>query len=295
MDGKMPVTHRYRPRIIPEHFAFKRRRYRQTSPFIFALSLCCEQSGFLARVMVKEVKIVPKHTQPECHVQASEAPALRSSEFLEHAMRTWGDMVLRLALSQLRNATDAEDVFQDAFLRLLKDTTPFNDDEHVKAWLLRVTINRCRDVGRSRSKRRNEPLTDVHASIEAPDLFTSDVWEAVGELAFDLRLVVHLFYVEGYKTDEIALIANCPAATVRTRLHRARACLKDALGATRPTTERPGGRPGGRRAQHSEHHADSPHDQNFLPNQPLPFGKEAPHEQRPPGVLRFEDAGSESV
>lgn len=83
-------------------------------------------------------------------------PPLRSSEFLEHAMRTWGDMVLRLALSQLRNATDAEDVFQVAFLRLLKDTTPFNDDEHVKAWLLRVTINRCRDVGRSRSKRLSE-------------------------------------------------------------------------------------------------------------------------------------------
>ena len=175
------------------------------------------------------------HKQPKRNLQrTAAAPVLRSHEFLERAMQTWGDMVLRLALSQLRNIADAEDVFQDTFFRLLKDQTAFNDDEHLKAWLLRVTINRCRDIGRSGAKRRNEPLNDTHASIEAPDLFASDVWEAVGELPLDLRLVVHLFYVEGYKTDEIALIADCPAATVRTRLHRARGCLKDALGAAPP-------------------------------------------------------------
>lgn len=158
----------------------------------------------------------------------------RPKTFLEDAMRQWGDMVLRLALSQLRNATDAEDVFQDVFLRLLNNAPEFTSDEHLKAWLIRVTINRCHDLGRSAWRRRNEPLNDTHVSIQAPDLFTSDVWEAVGELPLDLRTVVHLYYVEGYSTDEIAVIVGCKATTARTRLHRARTKLKGMLEDDRP-------------------------------------------------------------
>lgn len=161
----------------------------------------------------------------------------RSETFLEDAMRQWGDMVLRLALSHLRNASNAEDVFQDVFLRLLDSTVEFNSNEHIKAWLLRVTINRCHDVGRSAQRHPNEPLNETHATIEAPDLFASDVWEAVGELRFELRTVVHLFYVEGYSTDEIAQLVGCRPATVRTRLHRARTQLKHALGDGQPATE----------------------------------------------------------
>lgn len=155
--------------------------------------------------------------------------------FLEDAMRQWGDMVLRLALNQLRNVADAEDVFQDVFLRLLNNTSKFTSNEHLKAWLIRVTINRCHDCGRAARCHRNEPLSETHASIQAPDLFTSDVWEAVGELPLDLRTVVHLYYVEGYSTDEIASIVGCKAATARTRLHRARTKLKGILEDERPT------------------------------------------------------------
>lgn len=158
---------------------------------------------------------------------------LRSDEFLEDAMRRWGDTVLRLALNQLRNAADAEDVFQDVFVRLLKDGTCFKDDEHVKAWLIRVTINRCHDVRKSGWKRRNEPLDENRPCLDAPDLTESDVWEAIGQLPVDLGTVVHLFYVEGYSTDEVARIVGCLPATARTRLHRARARLKKYLG--RPT------------------------------------------------------------
>ena len=146
-------------------------------------------------------------------------------------MHRWGDTVLRLALSQLRDASDAEDVFQDVFVRLLKDRTAFNDDEHLKAWLLRVTINRCRDIGRSGWKRRNEPLAERHAAlaVEAPDLLESDIWNAIGTLPPDLRAVVHLHYVEGYSTDEAAALVGCRPSTARTRLHRARKHLKAAL------------------------------------------------------------------
>lgn len=68
---------------------------------------------------------------------------------MERAMRTWGSTVYRLALNQTQSPHDAEDICQDVFLRLLKDATAFKDDEHLKAWLLCVAINRCRDLHRS--------------------------------------------------------------------------------------------------------------------------------------------------
>ena len=75
-------------------------------------------------------------------------PTLRQDDFMERAMRTWGSTVYRLALNQTQSPHDAEDICQDVFLRLLKDATAFKDDEHLKAWLLCVAINRCRDLHR---------------------------------------------------------------------------------------------------------------------------------------------------
>lgn len=74
---------------------------------------------------------MPEHIP--CSHDSADADGLRPDAFLEDAMHRWGDTVLRLALSQLRDASDAEDVFQDVFVRLLKDRTAFNDDEHLKA------------------------------------------------------------------------------------------------------------------------------------------------------------------
>ena len=74
------------------------------------------------------------------------------------AMEAYGPMVYRLALCRLQNAADAEDVYQDVFLRLLQQKLPCSDSEHTKAWLIRTTLNRCADIGRFRL-RRHEPLT----------------------------------------------------------------------------------------------------------------------------------------
>jgi RNA polymerase sigma factor (sigma-70 family) len=166
---------------------------------------------------------------------AASAP-LRSDRFLEQAMEQWGDAVLRLALSQMRHRADAEDVFQDVFLRLMKDQTSFTSDEHLKAWLLRTTLNRCHDLQRKGRHRAAEPLTacepaEEDAALEA--LLGSEVWEAVGALPADLRACIHLFYVEGYPTADIARLLGCEPATVRTRLHRARQALRAQLEAMR--------------------------------------------------------------
>ncbi len=137
---------------------------------------------------------VPAKNQPAA---ARDSPKpLRSDAFLLEAMDAWGDVVYRVALAQTGSPSDADDVFQDVFMRLLENDTAFESDEHLKAWLLRVTVNRCRDLARLTWNRRTEGFTREHADIPAPDAFDADIWEVVGALPPDLRIPVHLFYVE---------------------------------------------------------------------------------------------------
>ena len=156
----------------------------------------------------------------------------RPEAFLERAMAQWGSMVYRLALNQMRSPQDADDVAQDVFLRLHKDRTTFKDSEHLKAWLIRTAINRCNELRRSAWARRVVPTADadleraMKGSSPAARLVESEVWDAVGRLPENMRLIVHLHYFEGYPLDEIARMLRCNPATVRTRLHRARKRLK---------------------------------------------------------------------
>lgn len=137
---------------------------------------------------------------------------LREDAFLEDAMERYGDAVYRLALCRLGSRADAEDVYQDVFLRLL-----------------RVTLHCCVDLRRSAWWKRTAPL-EAAADAAAPlSEEKGALWQAVEALPADLRTAVWLHYVEGYGTDEIAEIVNCRPATVRTRLHRARKKLQTEL------------------------------------------------------------------
>lgn len=148
---------------------------------------------------------------------------------LRKTMETHGDTVYRLALCRLRNAADAEDVYQDVFLRLFGQDTESWDAERTKAWLIRATLNRCADLYRFRLRRPTLPLEEVADTAAVGD-GASALWEAVGSLPEKLRIPIHLHYGEGYSTEEIAAALSVPAATVRTRLHRARGKLKELLG-----------------------------------------------------------------
>lgn len=152
-------------------------------------------------------------------------------EFLSKAMATHGDAVYRLALCRLQNISDVEDVYQEVFLRLLKVEGAADwDEDHLKAWLIRVTLNRCADIGRFRIRRRTLPLSDVIEDMQ-PDMNEgAELWDAVARLPAKLRTPIHLHYVEGYSAEEIGQILKVPSATVRTRLYRARLKLKDTLG-----------------------------------------------------------------
>lgn len=149
---------------------------------------------------------------------------------LSNAMKIYGDAVYRLALCRLQNAADAEDVYQDVFLRLLEQRTGGWDGERTKAWLLRTALNRCADLGRARKRRGTMSLDEVPDMAWPVDESAAELWDAVARLPEKLRTAVHLFYAEGYESSEIGALLGVPAATVRSRLRRARAELKDLLG-----------------------------------------------------------------
>ena len=152
--------------------------------------------------------------------------------FLRNAMEAHGAAVYRLALCRLQNAADAEDVYQDVFLRLLGEEAGDWDGEYLKAWLLRTALNRCVDVQRFRLRRPVLPLDQVPELARPVDDEAAELWEAVSRLPEGERTAVHLHYAEGYRTEEIAAMLGVPGATVRTRLRRARMRLKDLLGGT---------------------------------------------------------------
>lgn len=149
---------------------------------------------------------------------------------LSNAMKTYGDTVYRLALCRLQNTADAEDVYQDVFLRLLEQRADRWDGEHLKAWLIRTALNRCADLGRLRQRRGTLSLEEVPDLARPVDETAAELWDAVACLPEKLRVAVHLFYGEGYESGEIGALLGVPAATVRSRLRRARAELRDLLG-----------------------------------------------------------------
>ena len=173
------------------------------------------------------------------------AASVRSEAFLRDAMRAWGPSVYSLALVQTGSRADAEDVYQDVFLRLATSEARFNDSEHLKAWLLRVAVNRCRDLARTSWFRRVTPFEDApekecahlqtapSAAEEATRAFeTQELRRAVARLKPKLREVVYLHYAEELDCNEIAQLLETRPSTVRTRLQRARDQLRTTLGGT---------------------------------------------------------------
>lgn len=145
---------------------------------------------------------------------------------LETLIDTHTNTLYRTALAILGNPAEAEDAVQDTFLRYLETRPQLRDSEHEKAWLLRVIINACRS--RLRAAKRH-PLTEPLASYPAHGPEESAVVEAVLALPPRERTAVHLFYYEGYSTQEIAALTGQRPGTVRSHLSRARVRLRGIL------------------------------------------------------------------
>ena len=138
---------------------------------------------------------------------------------LEEVMGRYQTMVFRLAYSYTRSRSDAQDMCQEVFLRYFCSRPPFASEEHRRAWLLRVTVNRCKTHLTSWWVRRTVPLDD-RIPMPEPEPLALD--EALRQLAEKDRLVIHLFYYEECSTQEIARMMRTTEGAVRTRLTRAR-------------------------------------------------------------------------
>lgn len=136
------------------------------------------------------------------------------------------DMIYKLALSRTGDKTHADDVTQEVFLRYIQKKPKFNDEEHIKAWLIRVTVNCSKDVFTNSWFKKTDPLSE-DIVFTTPE--KSDVYYATMELPQKYRTVIHLFYYEDFSTAQIARYLNLNEATVRSQLHRGRELLKTKL------------------------------------------------------------------
>lgn len=145
---------------------------------------------------------------------------------LEQDFEFYSDTVLRIAVQNTRNYHDAEDIVQEVFIRLAKSGDAFRDESHKKAWLIRVTINACRDLNRFTAFRRHQPLEEYPYISTDGGLERCELLELIRKLPEAKRNAVYLFYYEGMSIDEIAEATGKSPGTVGSDLHRARKMLR---------------------------------------------------------------------
>lgn len=158
---------------------------------------------------------------------------------VEIVAKKYLDSVYRVAINYSKNAQDAGDAVQNAFLKLLKTDMVFSDDEHIRRWLIKVTINECKSIWRKLSKHSVSSLDELTDNgYELPTVSQSEyntidrareLWDAVMHLPAKYSIVVHLYYYEGYSVDEISKMAGISKSNVQIRLMRGRTMLKESL------------------------------------------------------------------
>ena len=154
---------------------------------------------------------------------------MRSEEEACRAIDQYADTVRRICMIHLKNYSDTEDIFQTVFLKYVLHTAPFDSPEHEKAWIIRVTINACKDFLKNVFRSRTVPLDQLIEKPSDPDTDHTDLIEAVLSLPEKYKDVIYLYYYEGCSAAEISSILNKKVNTVYTLLTRARQILKNKL------------------------------------------------------------------
>lgn len=145
---------------------------------------------------------------------------------INEVVEKYSDMVYRIALTRCGTVENAEDVFQDVFMRYSEKHPKFESNEHEKAWFIRVTINLTKNLKRAVWSKRVINL-DENMVFETKE--EQDVYSAVCELPKNYRTVIYLLYYEGYKVKEISKLMKRSEGTIKTWLFRAREILKEKL------------------------------------------------------------------
>jgi RNA polymerase sigma factor (sigma-70 family) len=155
---------------------------------------------------------------------------MKTHEEVTRAIDKYADTVQRICYLHTKNEYDSDDIFQNVFLKYMTKSPPFKDEEHEKAWIIRVAINLCKDSFKSFFKKNVCPIDEIKemSAEETEDL--SFVREAVKKLPENYRDVVFLFYYEGYSAIEISSLLKKNVNTIYTWLKRAKDMLKNELG-----------------------------------------------------------------
>lgn len=148
---------------------------------------------------------------------------------VDEAFRRYGDRVFSAAFSICRNREDADDTVQDTFLKYHTQNADYADESHLKAWLLRVAINRARDVTGAFWRRNRVSWEDNMNELEFEQPEDRSLFEAVMQLPEKYRIVIHLHYYEEYSIEEISRTVRRSPGTVKSQLSRGRKLLKSIL------------------------------------------------------------------
>ena len=146
---------------------------------------------------------------------------------LEVLAERYRDNLFAAAFSVCKNPYDAEDIVQETFLQYHTADKQFESEQHIRAWLLRVAINRAKNVNLSFWRRKSVPLEEYAQTLAFEAQEESELFHAVMALPEKYRVVIHLYYYEDCSTAEIAELLRLKVNTVRVRLHRGRELLKE--------------------------------------------------------------------
>ena len=156
------------------------------------------------------------------------ADELLSRDFsFDEIIEKYADTVFRICFIFMKNNTDAEDVFQNVFLKLYELQPTFNDADHIRAWLITVARNECKNQLRSFWRRNVTCIDEV--LLPEKTAKNSEIIGSVLRLPLRYRDILYLFYFEDYKISELSAMLKMKESTVKTRLKRGRNLLKDEL------------------------------------------------------------------
>lgn len=158
-------------------------------------------------------------------------PPPHSEAHMHEVITRYRTMVYGIALARVRTRADADDVFQEVFLAYFRGAPAFSEEEHRKAWLIQTTLRCSKKLLFSPFARRKAPLQEADALPVFDTREDTDLWRALCALPDKYRLPVHLFYFEDMTTRQIAAALSLSEGSVRVRLTRGRALLREKLGA----------------------------------------------------------------
>lgn len=147
----------------------------------------------------------------------------------EILMEKYKDHLFAVAFNICKNAADADDVVQDTFLQYHITDKQFENEQHIRAWLIRVAINKAKNINMAFWRLSKIPLEDYMETLTFETPEAENLFEEVMKLPEKYRIVIHLFYYEDYSIREIAQIINATESNVKVRLTRGRRLLKQVL------------------------------------------------------------------